>query len=216
MPTKICSVCNEEKDEEAFYIRSDTGNRRSNCKSCCQKTNKKYVETHIEQVTAYKREWYVENLDRLLEKATAYRNENSEAVKLAIRLCYERNGHIYKVGHIQYITERRKTDPAFRLLGNLRHRVYSALKKSGVQKTDSTIELTGCTIKQLRIFLEAEFEPGMSWDNYGEWHIDHMKPCVKFNLEDPEEQKKCFHWTNLQPLWAIDNLKKGARYEDSD
>ena len=73
--------------------------------------------------------------------------------------------------------------------------------------------LLGCTIEEMRTFLEAEFEEGMTWDNYGEWHVDHIRPCASFNLEDPEEQKKCFHWTNLQPLWAADNLAKGDRLD---
>ena len=63
-------------------------------------------------------------------------------------------------------------------------------------------------------YLEAKFQYGMSWENYGEWHVDHIKPCSSFNLEDPEEQKKCFHYKNLQPLWAKDNLAKGASVVD--
>jgi hypothetical protein len=78
-------------------------------------------------------------------------------------------------------------------------------------KSAKTLELVGCTVEDLRLFLEAEFVEGMTWDNYGEWHIDHMRPCASFNLEDPDEQKKCFHWTNLQPLWAQDNIRKGAK-----
>jgi len=78
-------------------------------------------------------------------------------------------------------------------------------------KSAKTSELLGCTVEDLRLFLEAEFVEGMSWENYGEWHVDHIRPCASFNLEDPEEQKRCFHWTNLQPLWAQDNLRKGAK-----
>jgi len=78
-------------------------------------------------------------------------------------------------------------------------------------KTGKTLELTGCSKEELITHLQSKFTEGMTWDNYGEWHIDHILPCVSFNLEDPEEQKKCFHWTNLQPLWAIDNIRKGAK-----
>ena len=74
------------------------------------------------------------------------------------------------------------------------------------------MELTGCSKEDLIKHLESQFTDGMTWENYGEWHIDHIRPCCSFNLEDPEEQKTCFHWTNLQPLWAIDNMKKGGSY----
>jgi hypothetical protein len=78
-------------------------------------------------------------------------------------------------------------------------------------KRCKTMELTGCSLEELTQYIESKFITGMSWENYGEWHIDHIRPCASFNLEDIEEQKKCFHWSNLQPLWAKDNLRKGSR-----
>ena len=72
--------------------------------------------------------------------------------------------------------------------------------------------LLGCEIDYLMYHLQERFKPGMSWDNYGDWHIDHIKPCAKFNLSDPRQQLKCFNYKNLQPLWAEDNLSKGAKY----
>ena len=74
------------------------------------------------------------------------------------------------------------------------------------------MELSGCSKEELYTFLEAEFSEGMTWENYGKWHVDHIRPCASFNLEDVEEQKKCFHWTNLQPLWAVDNIRKGSKW----
>ena len=79
------------------------------------------------------------------------------------------------------------------------------------RKHGTTIKLLGCNINELRFYLEGKFIDGMSWDNYGEWHIDHIRPCASFDLTDPEQQKKCFHYTNLQPLWAEDNLSKGDK-----
>lgn len=81
------------------------------------------------------------------------------------------------------------------------------------QKHQSTFELLGCTLEELYAHIEAQFLPGMSWGNYGHdtWHIDHIKPCASFDLTDPEQQRVCFHYTNLQPLWAIDNIRKGAK-----
>ena len=74
------------------------------------------------------------------------------------------------------------------------------------------MELIGCTREKLIEHLENQFLPGMSWENYGKWHVDHIKPCSMFDFTDLEEQKRCFHYSNLQPLWAKDNLSKQDRY----
>lgn len=74
------------------------------------------------------------------------------------------------------------------------------------------MELIGCDIDYLWKHLIAQFTEGMKVENYGEWHMDHIKPCASFNLEDEEQQRECFHYSNLQPLWAEDNLSKGDRY----
>jgi hypothetical protein len=84
---------------------------------------------------------------------------------------------------------------------------------NGVNKACTTKRLIGCTTKELRNHLEAQFIDDMSWDNYGYygWHIDHIIPCACFDLSDPEQQRQCFHYTNLQPLWAEDNLRKSDK-----
>jgi len=89
-----------------------------------------------------------------------------------------------------------------------------ALKAQSSHKISKTTELLGCSIEHLRLWLTFYFHPGMSWSNYGEWHIDHTKPCAKFDLTDPEQQRQCFHYTNLQPLWAGENFRKGDTYGD--
>jgi hypothetical protein len=96
-----------------------------------------------------------------------------------------------------------------RLSENLRSRLHYALV--GCRKSGKTLELLGCSPADLKLHLESQFTPGMSWANYGQWHIDHIKPCAKFDLSKPEEQRTCFHFTNLQPLWALDNFTKGGR-----
>jgi len=111
-----------------------------------------------------------------------------------------------KEPHRADMRRRRGTNPAFRLASNLRTRVWSVLK--GRSKSARTLELLGCTIKYLTAHLESQFKDGMSWDNYGKWHVDHIRPCASFDLTTEEGQKKCFHFTNLQPLWAIDNFRK--------
>jgi len=106
-------------------------------------------------------------------------------------------------------------DPTFKLVKTLRSRLASALNRRNIEKGFSTMELTGCELPFLKGYLEAKFTEGMTWENHGEWHLDHIKPCCSFDLKNEEEQKKCFHYTNLQPLWAVDNLSKGGKYEAS-
>jgi hypothetical protein len=100
-----------------------------------------------------------------------------------------------------------------RFASRLRTLVYVALKAQWASKYSSTVNLIGCSIEQLQSHLASKFQPGMSWANHGHngWHIDHIIPCSLFDLTDCEQQKKCFHYTNLQPLWAIDNLKKSNK-----
>uniref|UniRef100_A0A6C0DD63 DNA endonuclease I-HmuI-like NUMOD-like domain-containing protein n=1 Tax=viral metagenome TaxID=1070528 RepID=A0A6C0DD63_9ZZZZ len=115
-----------------------------------------------------------------------------------------------------YEKNRKKIDPQFKLLKSLRCRLNCAIKRQKSYKNNKTTELLGCSISFLKNFLETKFKEGMTWENHGEWHIDHIKPCASFNLLHEEEQKKCFHYTNLQPLWANENLSKGCKYTDNE
>lgn len=123
------------------------------------------------------------------------------------RKIYEKK---YRENHKQqrneYLYNRRRKDICFKLLENLRHRLNLAVKNN--YKSKKTKKLLGCTIEELKSHLESQFTKGMNWDNYGKWHIDHIRPCASFDLSKPEEQQKCFHYTNLRPLWAIDNMKR--------
>lgn len=87
---------------------------------------------------------------------------------------------------------------------------------SGRVKSLHTEELIGCSMEYLRQHLEGQFTEGMAWDNYGKsgWHVDHIIPLSYFDLMDPEQQKRAWHYTNLQPLWAVDNLKKNNKIEE--
>lgn len=105
---------------------------------------------------------------------------------------------------------RRNIDPTYKLITNQRTRITGILKK---HKTSKTLDLLGCSAQFLRQYIEDQFLEGMTWDNYGTygWHVDHITPCSSFDLTDIKQQKICFHYTNLQPLWAIDNLKKSNK-----
>lgn len=98
------------------------------------------------------------------------------------------------------------------MLGLLRTRICLAL--NGADKSARTFELIGCPAVWLEVHLESLFAPGMTWENYGPvWHVDHKRPCTSFDLTNPEQQRMCFHWTNLQPLFAEDNLRKSDTYD---
>jgi hypothetical protein len=104
-----------------------------------------------------------------------------------------------------------------RLQSNVLHRIAMACRcrirriLKGTVRPSSAI-LLGCTRDELRLHLERQWTEGMTWENYGEWHIDHIRPCASFNLLDPEQVVACFHYSNLQPLWARDNQRKHTRW----
>lgn len=105
--------------------------------------------------------------------------------------------------------ELRKLDPEYKIRHRLRTKLTKVLNVQNVTKSKSALELLGCTLPEFFAYMESKFLPGMSWENHGPvWHIDHIKPCVLFDLRDLEQQKVCFHYTNLQPLFALDNLSK--------
>jgi len=100
-----------------------------------------------------------------------------------------------------------ETDTNYRISHNLRGRMHKALR-SGSQVAD-----LGCSIEEFKCFIENQFIEGMSWDNYGKWHLDHVRPLAAFNLEDRTQFLEVANWTNYQPLWAEDNIRKGAKEE---
>lgn len=113
-----------------------------------------------------------------------------------------------------YQRKRRASDPQFKMRGVLACRLRAALR--GIAKADRTMQLVGCDIASLTRHIEKQWTEGMSWENYGagqgKWSADHIKPCAAFNLEDEIEQKMCFHYSNLRPLWHVVNQSKGSRW----
>ena len=107
-------------------------------------------------------------------------------------------------------------DLNYKLKERLRNRIHSALKLNC--KSKRTEELMGCNTEFFKNYIESKFKDKMSWDNYGlyGWHIDHIKPCASFDLSKEEEQKRCFHYSNLQPLWAKQNIKKRDHYSTTE
>ena len=109
---------------------------------------------------------------------------------------------------------KRENDPHTKIRDNLSLRMRLALKEQNLSKRNTTSDLVGCSIPFLKKYLEKKFKKGMNWKNQGRfgWHIDHIKPCSKFDLKKPDQQKKCFNYKNLQPLWAKENILKSNKY----
>jgi hypothetical protein len=187
----------------------------------------------------YIREYYLKNKEHIQEYIKEYHLKNKEHIK-EYKKVYMKKYHLKNKEHIKgykkkynkeyrlknkerareyriknrakfsaYVKRRYSTEPSFKLVRDLRRRILDALK--GTAKSAHTMELIGCTVDELWVHLESKFKPWMTRKNHGLWHVDHIKACAKFDLTDPVQQRRCFHWSNLQPLWAHENLSKGAR-----
>ena len=147
------------------------------------------------------------------EKKRRWRAANPQESRRRVKQWQAANKTSYDAAKLVSHKKRRETDMGFNLTLRLRRRLNGALHRAGGTAAASTKQLLGCTTEELRSFLEAQFVDGMSWTNYGQWHVDHIRPCASFDLTDPAQQRECFHFSNLQPLWAEENLSKGDKWE---
>jgi len=219
---RTCSKCDISKSLDDFPTDPKcSGGKRGTCKECRKPSIWVPKEDEVIICRICKEEKHhglfakkgknksYECKECLNARERAVRAADSDAWNAKMRERYERTkDNINKTRRLN-LQKRRDEDPHYRLMMALHCRLYIAVK----EKTGKTMELTGCSKDDLLKHLESKFSEGMSFENYGEWHIDHIRPCASFNLEDPEEQKKCFHWTNLQPLWALDNIRKGDKWD---
>jgi hypothetical protein len=175
--------------------------------------NRAYREANAEKIRDRERARYAENVDarRQANRASAKRNREKNTARE--REWRSRNKDRVRGYYRKHVNKRRKTDIAFHLQMTVRTRIHGALARSSLSKEARTLEYVGCTASELRCWLESKFLPGMTWENRGRhgWHIDHIIPLAKFDLSDPVQQAAAFHYTNLQPLWAKDNLHKSDR-----
>lgn len=201
---KICSKCEAELSKEQFSKRTRSKDGlQPYCKSC----DKLYCDSRKNEKTAY---------EKVYRKA--HKREKAAHNKVYNKI-HQKEVTAYKKDYTQ---KRRQTDSQFKVAGHLRTRLWIALKEQNSTKTGSAVSNLGCSIEELRFYLESKFysnsETGevMSWDNYGlhGWHIDHIKPLNSFDLSDPEQLKQACHYSNLQPLWAKHNLQKKDKWSE--
>jgi hypothetical protein len=164
-----------------------------------------------QEIYAYIQAWRKRNRERCREYAIKSWRKNKDKWKQ--KATQWRKSLRGKSVRREYEKARREKDPTFKVLSNTRHRIWRALRRG--DKPLKTIELLGCTPNQYRQKLETQFKPGWGWNNYGiVWEIDHKRPCVTFNLRDPQQLKECFHFSNVRPLEISKNRsrKKGGLY----
>ena len=207
METKICSKCGDIQDLCFFQKdKSKKDGYRPDCKSCRKQYSELNYYRFKERNSNYKKKVRKTNPEKFAEREKIYRINNPDKVKLRRKTYYENN----KEKQFKYVRERIKTDPVFKLGNNMRRRISIFLSLNGITKKNKTFDIVGCSPQFLKEYLEQKFTEGMSWDLMGQHiHIDHIIPLSSANTE--EEVYKLCHYTNLQPLWAEDNLKKGSK-----
>jgi len=181
--------------KENGVILGASGRRNIGGKS---EANKRYYKNNKEVISEWYKEWAKENETERKTYSQQWNKDNREHVNK-----YKRD----------YERKRRAEDPKYRLGVRTRTAVWQLLKERNINKTNKTFALLGYTIEELMNHLEALFTEGMTWDNYGEWHVDHKIPMASFNFKTTEDRefKLCWCLNNLQPLWGPDNLSKGTK-----
>lgn len=197
---KICTKCKENKELNKFSkdIRNKSGTNNW-CKECIKESKEAWIIANPGKLKETKRnsdkQWYKNNKDKKIKTNAKWKEANKEHTQKWFK---------------EYKKNREINNPNFKIANNLRTRLWYAIKNK--QKIGSAVDDLGCTIEELKIYLEKQFQKDMTWDNYGEWHIDHIKPLSLFDLTNDKELKEASDPSNLQPLWAEDNLRKGANY----
>lgn len=219
--SKVCSKCRTTKLISEYYTdKSNAYGVRPDCKECWDKIKTKYRLDNKELVKEAKRRY--ERLEKCKARRKDYRERSGEKIKLNAKKYREENKAKLKQLQQEYnknnrakirnkTRKRLQENVKFRLSHNLRARFHDALKRAKISKNSSVHDLIGCTVEDLKAYLASLFEEGMSWDNYGKWEIDHILPVASFDLTSIDQQKACFNYKNLQPLWAEENRKKGCK-----
>jgi hypothetical protein len=236
MEKKICSKCKIEYLIDNFHLRTPNGNYRSHCKFCYRENRNNRYKLNFEQekiktklyrdnnrdiLSQRKKKLYKKNKNKILISQKKYREENPEKVKQTQNKYKEKNKDIlllksreWRKNNPKYASDRKKNDPIFKIAVNMRSRLRIFMKKnSEIKKTNKTFEYVGCSPEQLKEHIEKQFVNGMNWENYSlhGWHIDHIIPLSSAKTD--EDVYKLCHYTNLQPLWAKDNISKGSKIQ---
>jgi len=236
---KHCSNCDKDKKDSEFY---QTGykhcrtcralyikERRAKKPEMFKTYQRNYYYKDVQLSRKRSKEKSIKNREKNQIRSRLYRIQNAAKLKAKHHEYYLKNktnpkfikskkkaydAHIktdkYRHTKNTYVRTKRSTDPNFKLRVAISNRIRNALVRGSKASTSEV--LLGCKFKDFKLYIERLFKDGMNWNNYGQWHLDHIRPCISFDLTTLEGQQKCFHYSNLQPLWWQDNLSKGSKY----
>lgn len=223
---KICIKCKEEKEIMFFHNRKQSKDGYNNtCKECVSAFNheyhfknkdkyndmsSKYSKKNKEEISIKKKSYYKENREDILRKRKIYRKNNVEKFKEKDKKYQMNNRQSINEYNLLYVKSRSKNDHLFKLSRNIRSLVYNYLRNFNITKSSKTESILGCTFLEFKEYIEYQFIENMSWNNYGEWHLDHITPIS--HAKNEEEVFSLNYYTNFQPMWAKDNMSKGNRY----
>lgn len=238
---KVCTKCGVTKFLDDYSASSKdrlkssaaaedwVGMKRAthpHCRECRVRYQSKYRSRNHSKVLERDRKYYKKNRDQLLEKKRIdyrtntekyrdrnrrYIDENKDKILRSQRKYREANRSVISKKKLrEYHKNKHKTQ--FKVKRAIRDVLWGMVRRSGVSKTDRTHKLLGYSVDQLRQRMECQFKPGMSWENHGEWHIDHKIPVSHFTKKGETRPHIVNALSNLQPLWAGDNMSKSDKY----
>lgn len=227
-----CKVCCKVRKREEYlrnrekYLEAQAQYRKENAEKVSE-AKKRCYRNKIDQYKQNHQKYYQENKEVVLAQAAEYREANKQEIRKKDNAYKARNRELLRLKQSEYQREnaeirnqyarkyrknRRHMDKMFSIKENMRARFRYELAKRGESKQIKANEYLGCSWVFLRDYLAQKFTDGMSWNNYGEWHVDHIMPLASATTRD--DLIKLCHYSNLQPLWAFDNLSKGAKIPD--
>jgi len=168
---------------------------------------RKWREDNKDRISEYEKEYYSKNSERKREFSRKWRESNPEKVREQRIDFFEKNKEYFA----RYARERRSSDPVYAVSCRVRARINAVFKYQGFRKSEKTEKILGCDWATLKQHIERQFTKGMGWDNRDQWHIDHIIPLASAKTE--EDVVALNHYTNLRPMWASENMSKGAKVE---
>lgn len=227
---KCCGRCKNFKDFDNFnYCKNTWDNMRNTCKDCLKQErnskkeqmseyNKKYWQKTKEVQKQSNKIWRENNKEKVKENMKKWLEENKEHKKQKDKEYRAAHYEQFKENHARWRREKyqkmkQENSEEFhkhKIKTNISRRIREIL---GQNKSDTCVKYVGCSLDELKNHMETTFSNGMSWDNYGEWHIDHIIPCTAFNMHDETEKLACFNYKNLQALWSKDNIQKSNKFD---